>query len=191
MPYPVTRTQLNKYSLKGSVSQKWLRAVNLPLIIGSTVDKKIISGSFLYLLRIFRLVFSETETNFEIIMLGSHISDFLKCYLKYFNSKFTFKMHNLVHYPELVQEFGPFRTMRYEANHPQMKGIQRRTRNFTNVPYTLSYRHQQWEAKIFMQVKYSGNGRIFTRQINISKETKVIFFLLQDGGQIVGSMGYD
>jgi hypothetical protein len=82
-------------------------------------------------------------------MLGSHIHDFLRGFREHFKRELTFKMHNMVHYPELIKEFGPlgpFWTMRFEAKHSQMKAINHRTRNFINLPYTLSYRHQQWAA---------------------------------------------
>ena len=88
----------------------------------------------------------------------------------------------MVHYLELIKEFwplGPYWTMRYEAKHAQMKAIQYHTRNFINVPYTLSYRHRQWVANKFMDY----NGRLLTPKKGVSKSECFNLSQLKYGGQ--------
>ena len=84
-PSEIFKAQLGNRSIKGTASQKWLLDVSLPLMLGKKVSEKDkLWNCFLILLRICRIVFSDTETNFEVIMLGSHVSDFFKQYKKHF-----------------------------------------------------------------------------------------------------------
>ena len=95
----------------------------------------------------------------------------------------------MVHYPELIKEFGPlgpYWTMRYEAKHAQMQAIQYHTRNFINVPYTLSYRHRQWVANKFMD----SNGRLLTPKKGVSKSECFNLSQLKYGGQVAVAMGF-
>ena len=183
-PCTVSSIQLKKKSIKGTASQKWLLAVCLPLMVGRKVaENDELWNCFLILLRICRIVFSDSATNFEVIMLGSHIHDFLSGFREHFQRELTFKMHNMVHYPELIKEFGPlgpFWTMRFEAKHSQMKAINHHTRNFINLPYTLSYRHQQWVANKYMAC----NGRMFTPTIKAPKSRFIHLSYLPYGGQV-------
>ena len=101
------------------------------------------------LLKICRIIFSNSSTNLDILNLSSFIYEFLVGYKRCFKRRITYKMHNMVHYPRFIQKYGllgALWTMRFESKHAQFKSIHRRTRNLINVLFTLSYRHEQWMA---------------------------------------------
>lgn len=67
------------------------------------------------------------------------------------------KFHYLVHYPELISQYGPPRhyfTMRFESVHQYFKRLTKRTGNFINLTHTLSSRYQNYKAYQLSQAKY-------------------------------------
>ena len=67
------------------------------------------------------------------------------------------KFHYLVHYPELISQYGPPRhyfTMRFESVHQYFKRLTKRTGNFINLTQTLSSRYQNYKAYQLSQTKY-------------------------------------
>ena len=129
---------LKRRNLRGSATQKGLLFVNLPLMIGAVVPKKYFYWkTFLILQQIFRIGFSCTVSNNDLMELDSLMSCFLKSFKKYFKRKIFFKMHNLVHYPRYISELGPLCTvwcMRFDGKHAFFKSLQNRTRNFKKLP---------------------------------------------------------
>jgi hypothetical protein len=88
--------------------------------------------------------------SFQLEQLETIIDEYLVGYKNNFDLDIIPKMHHLVHYPRIIREIGPlgaFWCMRYEAKHSYFKQLQRRIRNYINVPKTLSHRHQQWQCK--------------------------------------------
>jgi len=74
-------------------------------------------------------------------LVQEHLQLFKSC----FNANITPKQHYLVHLSTQILTFGPpIRSwaMRFEAKHQQFKHIPRVTKNFKNLPKTLSERHQ-------------------------------------------------
>lgn len=64
------------------------------------------------------------------------------------------KHHFVMHYPSLIQQFGPLRhvwTLRFESKHSYFKNIVRHTGNFKNVAKTLSEKHQLLQALRFSE----------------------------------------
>lgn len=65
------------------------------------------------------------------------------------NFKFIPKLHYLVHYPRLIQKYGPLIRlwcMRFEAKHQYFKKIANSSRNFRNISWTLAKRHQMLQC---------------------------------------------
>jgi hypothetical protein len=191
-PSPITLKQLKKKNIRGSATQRWLLAVNLPLMIGAKVKRgDIVWACFGNLLKICRIVFSECATNLDIMNLSCFIFEFLTGYKECFKRKLTYKMHNIVHYPRFIQEYGPLGsiwTMRFEAKHAQFKSIHRRTRNLKNAPFTLAYRHQQWMANRYNMC----NGSLLAFNITSSpKKFSCTLANLFYGGQVAALLGLD
>lgn len=73
------------------------------------------------------------------------VEEHLQMFKDVFNENITPKQHYLVHLPSQILRFGPLvRTwaMRFEAKHQQFKQIPKITKNFRNLPKTLTERHQ-------------------------------------------------
>ena len=73
------------------------------------------------------------------------IYDFLNLYYKLFvDTKIetgTFKLHHLIHYPDLELIFGPFfylATWRYERFHQQMMQLVSQSKNMTNLEFSMA-----------------------------------------------------
>lgn len=59
------------------------------------------------------------------------------------------KHHYLLHYPQLIKQFGPLRylwTMRFESKHQYFKNIIRHTTNYKSVLLSFSHKHQLLQA---------------------------------------------
>lgn len=73
------------------------------------------------------------------------IKEHLQLFKDVFNQNITPKQHFLIHLPSQILRFGPpvrVLAMRFEAKHQQLKKIPKITKNFKNLPKTLSERHQ-------------------------------------------------
>ena len=80
-----------------------------------------------------------------VAYLTGLIKEHLQLFKEAFNKNITPKQHYLVHIPSQILKFGPLvRTwaMRFEAKHQQFKKIPKITKNFKNLPKTLTDRHQ-------------------------------------------------
>jgi hypothetical protein len=89
---------------------------------------------FNYLQELTRVVFQDSFSNFNIIKLGSLVSDLLTSYKKQFNQRIIPKMHHLVHYPCYIKCFGPLIPlwcMRFEGKHMPILNM------FLNKPIIL------------------------------------------------------
>jgi hypothetical protein len=165
-PCSIDRKQLINGKINQTASQMWLLAVNLPIMISSFIDESdSVWHCFTVLLRICRLVFLDSISQFQVYLLQDLIEEFLIEYKENFfqsykkndpksvlKCRITPKMHHLVHYPRFIKLLGPlkpFWCMRFEAKHSYFKSLQRKIKNFINPPFTLAMRHQQWQCKKF------------------------------------------
>jgi hypothetical protein len=101
------------------------------------------------------------------------------------------KMHHLVHYPRYIRDNGPLGAvwcMRYEAKHAYFKSLQRAIGNWINVPWTLSYRHQQWMCQ-----KLKSPNNFFAFETKFSKQSARVCLthLKYYGGQIGCYWGFN
>ena len=116
-------------------------------------------------------------------LVKEHLELFKSC----FDANITPKQHYLVHLASQILSFGPpVRTwaMRFEAKHQQFKHIPRVTKNFKNLPKTMSERHQSGvcadnlelsgdcdasDHPLFRGAFKSGAGSTYTRLVNSQK----------------------
>lgn len=105
------------------------------------------------LLKITTIVFGYSITSDMIEFLSDSIAEYLDDYAALYeddgDDSFTPKQHFLTHYPRLIKIFGPLRNfmcLRFEAKHRESTRIVDSMRNYTNLPCTLSVRHQYSQA---------------------------------------------
>ncbi|XP_048584094.1 uncharacterized protein LOC5507829 isoform X2 [Nematostella vectensis] len=134
-------------SLKQRASQMWCLGRFLPLMIGSHIpgdDEK--WQLFIILLEIVSIIFAEVITKDKAAHLRDLITDHHTRFATlYPECSIIPKMHYILHYPLTIVRKGPMIrtwTMRFEAKHERLKRLDGSLGNFTNIPWTLSLRHQ-------------------------------------------------
>jgi hypothetical protein len=66
--------------------------------------------------------------------------------MKIYNTHLLPKHHFITHYPMIIQKMGPVRaswTMRFEGKHQFFKDLARKLKNYKDICYSFSVRHQQ------------------------------------------------
>ena len=99
-------------------------------------------------------------------------------------------MHHMVHYPFYIKQFGPLLPlwcMRFEGKHAYFKNVLRKINNYINVPWSLSYRHQQWMCHKIS----SSSGELLKLEVKASKSEKVSLKNYAYGGQVAEYFGLD
>lgn len=97
------------------------------------------------LLKIVQIVFSTKITDNDLDRLKHLITEFLSGLIDN-GVKLTPKLHNLTHYPTVIENMGPLIhiwTMRMEAKHRVFTRIANNSNCFVNITETLATRHQQ------------------------------------------------
>ncbi|KYN50145.1 hypothetical protein ALC62_00173, partial [Cyphomyrmex costatus] len=86
----------------------------------------------------------------QIALLHYLIEEYLEAHQKLFPSKkLKPKHHYLIHYSNLLREFGPLRhlwTLAFEHKHQYFKNVVRHTTNYKNILFSLSRKHQLLQA---------------------------------------------
>ncbi|XP_060064737.1 uncharacterized protein LOC132545086 [Ylistrum balloti] len=168
---PTTPTCISSFTQ--SASQMWTLLRLMPLIIGKFIPEESKVWEVLLLLKdITKLTFSPKMSPAMCAYLKALIIDHHKLFKEVFpNENLRSKHHFLIHYPEMIMNFGPVRTcwcMRFEAKHSYFKQLALRVRNFKNINATLAQRHQNLQACITS----SGND-IFKTHSEVLKSSNV------------------
>lgn len=142
MHYKKTALSANG-SIRGSAAQMWC----LPFLIGNNVEENYKPWlKYLQLRQIVNILFAPViPTCGQIPYLHTLINDFLENILIVFPAmKFIPKLHYLVHYPRLIQLFGPLIHVwwRFEGNHNYFKQMAAKIKNFRNIVFTMANKHQ-------------------------------------------------
>lgn len=136
----------------GSASQNWCFFRNLPFLIGDFIEVNQNTGECydywqLHLLcrEICKVIFSPQIQEEWLLELQQYIMEH-HTLLNSFNPElFTPKLHFLIHYPRLIEVYGPLRhlwCMRFEAAHQYYKKMAKISNNFKNIAKTLAERFQ-------------------------------------------------
>lgn len=119
---------------------------NLGLIIGDLVPKKNKTWQlYITLRKMITIIMAQEVTVKNINLLKALTSKHHKLYIKLFNDTLKPKHHFLLHYPHIMQEFGPLKQMsciRFEAKHKVLKEVAKSVTSRKNPAYTLALKHQ-------------------------------------------------
>ena len=118
----------------------------LPFIIGTNIPKTM-QGWLLYIMlrKIVDIMLAPVLDSNWIPYLEMQIAEFMTLFLELFPGKFSPKLHYVVHYPQLLKNFGPLQhlwCMRFEEKHQYFKRLLSVVCNFQNIAYTLAHHHQ-------------------------------------------------
>ena len=193
-PARITMKQLKDETIRGSATQKWLLAVNFLIMFGSKIK---VDDQFLHcfclLLEICRLIFKKSILKVEVlnmeILIAEYLTSFKICWP---DRRIIPKMHHLIHYPRYIREYGPLGAvwcMRYEGKHSYFKSLQRRIGNWINLPWTLSFRHQQWMCQ---KLKSNHAINFLAFSVVVSKTKHLLSCMhLEFKGQLAVFLGVD
>lgn len=132
--------------LGGSAAQNWCLLHLLPILVGTRIIL------CLKLSEIVKIVCaSKIHTN-QVAYLKLPVEEYLKSRATVFSDKpLKPKHHFLLHYPDLIIQFGPLirlRTLPFESKHTYFKQCARKLHNFKNLCSTLAERHQLLQANL-------------------------------------------
>lgn len=138
--------------LSGQAIQNWNFLRLLPVIIGDRVKDTAddVWQLTLQLKDIVDMVCAQKISVSQVAFLDVLIQEYLESRKALFPSTtLKPKHHYLRHYPALILKFGPLIrlwTMRFESKHSYFKRCARNLKNFKNLCFTLSQRHQMLQA---------------------------------------------
>lgn len=137
--------------IKMTAARMWCLLRFLPLLIGQKVPESEPAWCLLLMLKEIVDIVLAPKVN---LLYVSYLSDLIRDHHKLFKEIFPTvklkpKFHFLVHYPQLILEFGPLTnswSMRFEAKHLYFKRVAQSIKNNINLPYSLANRHQQLQC---------------------------------------------
>lgn len=137
----------NNDTLNLTAGQMLTLMINLPLIIGDTVNNNDVNWkNFLVLHNIINIAYSYTYENRTVNELENMITVYLTNFQDlYVGVSITPKMHYLTHLPQQLKNFGPLRhssCFRCEAKNGLIKGMD--FKSFKNLSFSISNHHQFW-----------------------------------------------
>lgn len=138
----------NGVKLSGQAIQNWNFLRLLPVIMGDKVKEPMddVWQLTLQLKDIVEMICAQRISLPEVAYLDVLIQEYLACRSSLFpGQRLKPKHHYLRHYPALILKFGPLIrlwTMRFESKHSYFKRCARNLKNFKNLCFTLTERHQ-------------------------------------------------
>ena len=171
--------QLNKLTEPGQgltptmkALQYWTLMKYLPLILGSSVTPDSKHWHFLlHLSHLVDMVFAPRFTHDMICYMRSVIEDHLTMFVHLYGGNSMVRLrpkhHFLVHLPSIVLKSGPLVGMsclRYELKNSFFKRSAHVVCNFTNICYTLAYRHQQRALFALLSGAHCHSSPVVTQQ---------------------------
>jgi len=129
---------------------------HLPIILRDIIPK--LNQNFnkwkviLLLIKMLKIVLASIITNDMLKELQSTTKEHHELLIKEFFISLTPKDHIITHYAMIIKKMGPpkaFWTMRYESKNGYLKDLANKLKNFKDIAYTLSVRHQKYMMSIW------------------------------------------
>nr|XP_023659190.1 uncharacterized protein LOC111839475 [Paramormyrops kingsleyae]XP_023659191.1 uncharacterized protein LOC111839475 [Paramormyrops kingsleyae] len=157
--------------LTGHAAQNWCLLRLLPLLVGDRIKNPCDDAVWQLLLQlreIVELICAPAITTDQVAYLKILIEDYIYFRRQLFpDQSLKPKHHYLLHYPQLITEFGPLIrlwTLRFESKHSFFKRCARKLHNFKNICKTVAERHQLFQA-------YLSAGEMFQPSVLFDKGT--------------------
>lgn len=154
--------------LVGSASEMLYILYILPLILLEKIDllENISSWqSILHLRKIVNILMAFKLSVNQIAILRCLINEYIEMRRNLFpDIKLKPKHHFLMHYPYLIQQFGPLRhlwTLRHESKHKYFKNLIKHIPNYKNILFLFATRHQLLQS-IICSSKNAFNSNVYS-----------------------------
>lgn len=144
-----SEVSFDKANLGQNATQNRCLLQNIPFIFWEYRDNQKLAEIWTCvksLLRIFTICYSPEINRTQIELLREEIAAHLTS-LKKLGLSFIAKHHILTHYPTIIERMGPtvFMCMfAFERKHKLLKKLMNDNSNFTNIPYTIARKHQEF-----------------------------------------------
>ena len=185
-PSPMSSV-LGTFKVKQTAAQAWCLLRLLPIMVGHSVPCT--DERWLVLLLLLDIVEYCTAPVVNKVM-----ADFLSFLIELFTTRYYReyeditmkpKFHYLIHYPQMMMEFGPLVhcwTLRFEGKHFTFKQISWRTKNRKNLTRTLAERHEylqawhrsKWSFLTSETVEHSGGKLCHVRELSKEMQQLVV-----------------
>jgi len=156
-PVAISADHLNSGNIRLSASESWVFCRYFGLLVGDFVPIDEPSWDLYIMLRkVMDLLVSPSIDKERLALLRTLIAEFNELYLKFSKEPLKPKFHFLLHYPTVMEKFGPvihFWSMRYEAKHRVSKLYARASFNRRNICKSLAIKHQLQLNKLFITGK--------------------------------------
>ncbi|XP_055715103.1 uncharacterized protein LOC129809293 [Phlebotomus papatasi] len=180
-----------------NASQCWTLLVNLPLIFYSHFKNytdpslKQVCQLMILLIKISRIIFSYEIKTSSINELKTLIFEHHSLLKKNFpNFLLKAKHHHMIHYPSIILKMGPLVntwSMRFEGKHSCLKTFAKSSKNFKNIPKSLSIKHQEVlynklikeneKNDVHILSNPTDSIELITQKLNITDEKNDLIFL--------------
>lgn len=159
--------------VKVTACQAWCFLRMLPLMVGHCVPQHSEAWAvLLHLLDVTEYSATSLVTGELAATLADLVEEFLAAYFSLFpDATMKPKFHYLVHYPDLLMEYGPLVnvwTLRFEGKHNYFKELSKLTKNTKNLCKTLARRHEFMQASfrsrpnfLSQDVLHHSNGELY------------------------------
>ena len=145
-PSFLTEKKLKNKTLGLSASETYTFVKHFGLLVGDLVDEGDPHWEiYKKLCELISFLDKRSFTRESVDELRLIISSLNTLYIDLFGANLMFKLHFLLHYPDLMLKLGPLKplsSMRGEAKHKVLKGTARRTNCRINLEKTLAIDHQ-------------------------------------------------
>lgn len=161
--------------------------IHLPIILRDVIPK--LNQNFnkwkvvLLVITMLKIVLAPKITNNMLNELERTTKEHHELLMKEYSVSLIPKDHIIIHYVMIIKKMGPPRTlwtMRYESKHGYLKDLANKLKNFKDIAYTLSVRHQ----KNMMFLWKNKNSSAFDSE-PILKNFKKIKLNLTEYGEII------
>ena len=141
-----TKIVHEKATLPGKAVEKWCLFRFLPILVGHFIPEGDQNWElYLTCQEIVDIILAPTVKKSSLLHPALTINGFLQDLKELYPGSITPKVHFLVHYPRLIEEYGPLRNlwcMRFEGKHQYFKRVVGINCNFKNIAKSLAKRHQ-------------------------------------------------
>lgn len=154
-PPALSEAQLDSDTLTLYASEMKNLILYLPLILGDVISEEDEYWKWFLLMRqiVDILLCRKLELGIKSI-LKQLVSSYLKSRIQLFpNETIKYKHHQFTHYPDLLEETGPYRNLsctRFEAKHRIFIAYANNSKSRTNVPFSLARKSQHMMACYFL-----------------------------------------
>lgn len=168
-PGNITKENLKNMSFKFSAAEAVAFIEHFNLMISEKIPENDDHWKLYMLLRkILAIVQSTSVFNHSHKILAQLVSEHNELYVKLFHGTLKYKTHLLLHYPSIMEKFGPltqFSNFRFESKHSESVKTIEVSNNKVNLPKTLAIKSQFHLANFLLNYNFVNDHSPFDHRL--------------------------